>query len=191
VTFSTGTFSTGTFSTGTVSTVTVSIDVPFADVRGDALRWALDLPPAAALAAREVSLPDGRSISLQVLGASHQVLVRRGGDVLLSETAACDLGNAAPLPSRTRRGGYHFGSRVARYGAEAFAAEVSALVARLGEDPDALVGRFPGTPYAVTALAVRTRGSGRIDWQTWHAYPQTGELVHTTSRFDLTEDPDG
>lgn len=170
--------------------MTVSIDVPFADVRGDALRWALDLPPAEALAVRELSLRDGRSIALQVLGASHQVLVRRGDDVLLSETVACDLGGAAPLPSRTRRGGYHFGSRVARYGAEPFAAEVEALVARLGDDPDALVGRFPGTPYAVTAIAVRTRDSGRLEWHTWHAYPQTGELVHTTSRLDLSEDLD-
>jgi Protein of unknown function DUF2617 len=169
--------------------VTVQIDVPFADVRGDALRWALDLPARSPLAALDVALPGGRVVRLQVLGASHQVLVRRGDDVLLSETVACGLGDAAPLPSRTRRGGYHFGSRVRRLEEAAFRAEVDALVARLDRVEDALVAGFPGTPYAVTALAVQPRTGNRLDWQTWHAYPQTGELVHTTSRLDLTSDP--
>lgn len=171
--------------------MTVQIDVPFADVRGAELRWALDLPARAPLAARDVVLPRGGLVRLQVLGASHQVLVRRGDDVLLSETVACGLGGAAPLPSRTRRGGYHFGSQVRQLDEADFRAEVDTLVARLDGAEDAIVAGFPGTPYAVTALAVRPRTGNRLDWETWHAYPQTGELVHTTSRLDLTPETMG
>jgi hypothetical protein len=169
--------------------VTVLIQAPFADVRGDALRWALDLPPQAALASHEVPLADGRTVGLQVLGASHQVLVRRGDDVLLSETVACDLADAVPLPARTRRTGYRFDSRVERLAPEPFRTRVAGLVERLDADPQAIVAGFPGTPYAVTAIAVDSTGPA-LAWQTWHAYPQTGELIHTTTRLHPMEDAD-
>ncbi len=169
--------------------MTVLVRTPFADVRGDALRWALDLPPRDALAVREVALPDGLTVGLQVLGASHQVLVRRGGDVLLSETVACDLDDALPLPERSRRTGYHFGSSVERLDPEAFRDRVAGIVERLDGRADAIVAGFPGTPYAVTAIALEA-SRGSLGWQTWHAYPQTGELIRTSTQLHPTEDDD-
>lgn len=169
--------------------MTVLVQAPFADVRGDALRWALDLPPRDALAVREVALRDGRTVGLQVLGASHQVLVRRGPDVLLSETVACDLDDALPLPERSRRTGYHFSSSVERFEPVAFRDRVVELVDLLDGRADAIVAGFPGTPYAVTAMAL-DEDRRTLGWQTWHAYPQTGELIHTSTRLHPTEDDD-
>ena len=70
----------------------------------------------------------------------------------------------------------HFGDRVDR------------LVARLADHPSAIVGRFPGSPHAVTALladGIPGSGPGSYDagvrWRTWHAYPQDGRLVATTT----------
>ncbi|MFD0785789.1 DUF2617 family protein, partial [Micromonospora azadirachtae] len=52
--------------------------------------------------------------------------------------------------------------------------------AELADDRLALVGVFPGDPDAVTALAVRSGSpGGEVAWRTWHAYPQTNELVLT------------
>ena len=57
---------------------------------------------------------------------------------------------------------------------------VAALRADLADDPYALVGVFPGDVDAVTALSVRPDPpDGTVGWRTWHAYPQTNELVLT------------
>lgn len=157
------------------------LEVPFADVSGAALCWALDLPPRTALATREVRLRGGLVVELRVLGASHQVLLRREDDVLLTETVACDLGTAG-MPGRGGRAGYEFTSVVRRVAAAELRAEVDALT-RLGDRPDALLATFPGTPYAVTAVALSGSGPA-VAWETWHAYPQTGELVRTSARVD-------
>lgn len=164
----------------------VPIDVPYADVRGDELRWALGLPARAPLAGRTVRLDDGREIALHVLGASHQVLVRRGRDVLLSETVACDLTGAESLPASAGTLGYCFSSAIAQLPPTTFAERVDHLVRELADDPAAIVAGFPGAPYAVTAIALSTEGP-TLTWQTWHAYPQSGELVHTTTHLDATE----
>lgn len=168
----------------------VPIDAPFADVRGDALRWALGLPVRRALASRTVPLDGGLSVALQVLGASHQVLVCREGGVLLSETVACDLPDAAALPAHTAVPGYQFASVVDRLEPSVFASRVDALARELTEDPTAIVAAFPGNPYAVTAIALSPEPAA-LTWQTWHAYPQTGELVHTTTHLDAPEDAHG
>lgn len=164
------------------------LEVTFADVSGAALCWALDLPPRPGLAAREVRLDHGLAVELRVLGASHQVLVRRDDEVLLTETVACDLGTAG-MPATTSRGGYDFASEVQHLDGAGLQAEVDALTA-LGDRPDALVAAFPGTPYAVTAVALERTGH-HVAWRTWHAYPQTGELVRTRTRLDLTTLDDG
>lgn len=168
--------------------MTVTIAAPFVDVRGETLRWALGLPELPALAVRELTAEDGRQVQLRVLGASHQVVVRRGAQVVVTETVACDLPASAALPGEVDRGGYRFHSAVERHEPAAFAAAVTALVDQLADDPAAIVAEFPGLPHAVTALAART--SGRLGWQTWHCYPQTGELVSTSTLLDTGEGAD-
>jgi hypothetical protein len=99
-----------------------------------------------------------------------------------SETVACLPDRPGALPARDEQvvGDYTvtFEARVER--PADFAASVSAVIAECAADPLALVAEFPGSPLAVTALSAGTSGAG-VTWQTWHAYPQVGELVWTSS----------
>lgn len=157
-----------------------ALDTPYADTRADALSFALGLPALDALAVLAAERA-GLRAELRLLGASHQVFA---GPV--SETVACLPGTPGPLPGgvRTRVGGwsYDFASAVERYADEAgFARAVDRLRARLTGRADALTGAFPGSPHAVTALALEP-GPG---WRTWHAYPQTREIVVTRTLLEV------
>jgi hypothetical protein len=117
------------------------------------------------------------TLELRVLGASHQVLL---GD--WSETVACLPDRPGALPAREER---TVGDHVVRFEARCdrpvdFASTVSRIVADCAADPHSLVAEFPGSPLAVTALSAREIEGG-VHWQTWHAYPQAGELVWTSS----------
>lgn len=157
------------------------IHVPFVDVSAAGLRWAMGLPEQPALVERTIDLGDDRSLALRILGASHQVLVRHGERVLVSETVACGLPDADALPERVESGGYLITSRVERLHGAQLRRAVADLLAVLDEDPCAVVGGFPGDPDAVTALVADEPTAGTVSWRTWHAYPQTGELVTTST----------
>jgi hypothetical protein len=156
--------------------VRARIDTRFADSRAADLSLAYGLRPLPALGTHTVALP-GLTLSLRVLGASHQVVV---GD--WSETVAClpDRPGALPASEETVVGDF-----VVRFRAEClrptdFAERVGRIVTDCAADDNAFVGEFPGSPLAVTALSARAHGDGAA-WQTWHAYPQVGELVWTST----------
>jgi hypothetical protein len=116
-------------------------------------------------------------VELRVLGASHQVVL---GD--WSETVACLPDRSGALPARDEQVvGDHRVTFEARVDRPAdFGAEVSRVIAACEADQNALVAQFPGSPLAVTALSTSVVDDG-VAWQTWHAYPQVGELVWTKS----------
>lgn len=159
------------------------LDVPFADVRGDTLRWTLDPFPCTPLASRTVDLGSGLTVTLSVLGASHQVVVRRHDRPLLHETIACGISDARRLPGEHTARSYHLTSQISAADPGQLAEEATALVERLSGRTDAVVAHFPGDPHAVTALALEGAGEGEITWKTWHTYPQTGEIVATTTSY--------
>ena len=159
-----------------------SIAAPFADSRAADLRLAYGLARLPALGVHQVPVPGGR-IELRVLGASHQVVADLGG-ASWSETVACLAGHDGTLPESDEA---HDGALVSRFVARyrrladaEFEVRVRALRHGCERDPDALVATFPGSPLAVTALLVRGTADG-VGWRTWHAYPQTAEIVETTS----------
>lgn len=161
-----------------------TLDTPYADARADALSFALGLPPMDALAVLPVERA-GLTVELRLLGASHQVIAGP-----LSETVACLPGEAEPLPGRadaTVPGwAYEFAATTAAHSDDtAFARAVEAVCARLADRGDALTGDFPGSRHAVTALALEEPppDEAGIGWRTWHAYPQTREIVMTRSRL--------
>lgn len=152
------------------------IETRFADSRAADLSLAYGLRPLPALSTHRVTL-GGMTLELRVLGASHQVVL---GD--WSETVACLPDRPGALPARESR---TVGDHVVRFEASCdrpadFASTVSRIVATCAADPHSLVAEFPGSPLAVTALSAAETGDG-VRWETWHAYPQAGELVWTST----------
>ncbi|HEX2313746.1 MAG TPA: DUF2617 family protein [Thermomonospora sp.] len=163
-----------------------ALDTPYLDTRADALSFALGLGPLDALAVLPVE-HHGVRVELRLLGASHQVLA---GPV--SETVACLPGAPGPLPGDVRAevAGWSYGFRahVRAHGTDAeFAAAVRDVCDRLADRDDALTGTFPGSPLAVTALALDGGDAPALGWRTWHAYPQTREIVVTRTLLEVAQ----
>jgi len=165
------------------------IAAPFVDSRAADLSLVFGLARLPALGTHRVELP-GVSVELRVLGASHQVVLDLDG-LEWSETVACLPDRAGALPTREESRAGHmvsrFAARCVRLAPATLAARVRGLRRRCEGHPQALVGTFPGSPLAVTALMVDPVVDLAVDplvpaaWWSWHAYPQTGELVVTRS----------
>ncbi|RKS07624.1 uncharacterized protein DUF2617 [Nocardiopsis sp. Huas11] len=163
-----------------------SISTPFVDTRAADLVWTLDHPLVDPLAVRTVEVPGAR-VELRVLGASHQVVVRpESGEGALVETVACLPGLPGGLPDSAERplrgvGGYRFDSLVESLSRSTLTRRVERLHREVADSPGGLLVAFPGDPLAVTALHLAPDSTEHLHWRTWHAYPQSGELVTTTA----------
>ena len=189
------------------------LDVPFTDTSAEALRLSLDHGRIAPLAARRIDVPtvaaptDTEStlaetaphltLTLTVIGSSHQAIL---GEDAFIETFAC-LGEDADGPSPSRPQWDHENIRHGRWAGftehrftatrthvtgdfPRAAAEVLAAGAdRAFTADDHLSVAFPGQPGALTALSLTAAGPDRIAWQSWHCYPQHGEIVHSSSEL--------
>lgn len=138
-------------------------------MRAADLVHAIDAPRVRALETLRVEV-GGLAVELGLLGHSHQVCVAD-----LVETVACVPGVPGDLPPSLAAGRYRFTASVSPLDARA-----AAIAAAVGEDPCGLVGVFAGDAF--TALRATPLRDG-VQWETWHAYPQTGELVHTTGEL--------
>ncbi|MEU6072404.1 DUF2617 family protein [Micromonospora sp. NPDC047074] len=159
----------------------VTLDAPYVDTSAADLSLALDDVERPALHVLDLDLPGDVRLRLRLLGASHQVVLHAPGSTL-TETVACLPGRPPVLPSAVHdeATGYRFTATVLRPAGTGLGDQVAALRADLADDPYALVGVFPGDEDAVTALSVRPDPpAGTLAWRTWHAYPQTNELVLT------------
>ncbi|MFD6953136.1 hypothetical protein A6A08_00285 [Nocardiopsis sp. TSRI0078] len=165
-----------------------SISAPFVDTSADDLVWTLDHPLVAPLATRTVRVPGAR-VELRVLGASHQVVVAPESEHgSLVETVACLPGLPGGLPGGVERsdlGRYRFDSLVEPLPRTALALRVERLHREVADSPRGLLVAFPGDPLAVTALRLVPDREDPLRWRTWHAYPQSGELVTTTSTVTM------
>lgn len=162
------------------------IDVPFRDAAASDLGWALDrdAEPPAGLAVLDVA-GGGWSIRLHVLGASHAVELAPPGGDRLTETVACGVAGGCGLeraPSRVDAAGvrYGFTADVDAPGTAAVQALAVELTLALSAAPHGLVCGFPGVPGATTGLRARILPDG-AEWDTWHLYPERGEVVRTRS----------
>lgn len=160
------------------------LDVPYLDAAASQLVWELGAAPQAPVAAARVELGSGHWLDVRLLGASHQVLVRdSSGSVACSELVACRPGLPGSLPpaARHQEGGldYGFSSAVRRLDRGALA-DLASELRRRAAGPEVLAATFPGSPHAVTAVEVTAAG-----WNTWHLYPQAGEVVETVTTLGL------
>lgn len=176
----------------------LELPVAYRDARAADLGLYLDLPRQQALVARSLDV-HGWGIELRILGASHQVLATRQGVVVCSETVACrpdDRPGDSSLASRHHRlprrqhqpgslGDHAFASRADRLDPETFRRRVDDLVTTLAGCTLALSGRFPGDRWATTGLRVEATSAEELHWSGWHSYPETNEVVTTSSRLVL------
>ncbi|WP_022927008.1 DUF2617 family protein [Patulibacter americanus] len=162
------------------------LDIPFRDAAASDLAWSL-LPGAVApeaLAHLRASGTGTATLDLHVLGASHAVEVAVGG-VVLTEVVAYGAPEGRTLqqaPTELVRDGlsYRFASTVEHHAPEAMEGIARTLQDRLEGQPDALFATFPGAPGAVTALRATSVADG-AGWETWHLYPERGEVVRTST----------
>lgn len=161
--------------------------VAYADTKAADLTWTLAGERRPSLASVVLPLSERRTLGLHVVGSSHQVLLAVDGFELV-ETVACPAAPSdltAGLPAHARRdlkvGAYEFSSHVTRHSSFELARHVDAVCDQLRRRADAVVARFPGSAEAITALACENTATS-AGWRTWHSYPQTGELVVTSSQ---------
>ena len=158
----------------------------FVDARARDLGLALDAPPQPALAAL-TGRHEGLLVELRVLGCSHQALL---GDPTrpLSEVVSCRPADGPGMPQRLDRvtpaGRYAFASSVLTLSGRELERRARRVVETVDADPLGLAAAFPGLPNAFTAMRWWPEG-GCLRWETWHSYPQTGEIVHTESVLEL------
>lgn len=166
------------------------VDTPFADARADQLRLRLGATDTPALLARTLDVPGvpGGELLLEVLGSSHRVTLRRDGAADVIETVSCDIdqhGGTDALPADhdalVAGATYAFRSHVEPLGACTATASLADELVASG----ALVAAFPGHPQAITAVRADVDEPAAVSWRTWHAYPQTDELVVTSTRVTL------
>lgn len=163
-----------------------TLNTAYSDTSAADLAWALGREPLPALATLDLEL-SGAKLQLRLLGASHQVLVEeeRGW---CSETVACLPGSSTPLPlgvaERMGDWEYEFAARIEVLPPGSFAGRAQELLALVSDHPQGLAGVFPGSPHAFTAMLAQ-RHQGQVQWRTWHAYPQDGQLVATRTKVGV------
>lgn len=146
-----------------------------ADVSADGLTLCFAATPGLDVVATMAgSLPGPRlAVVVEVLAASHRVLVTDEAGPVATEQVAC-VGGGAPLPAvASHLAGAHrieFRSSRPELDDDEIAAVADALRRSAG-DHDAVVVSFPGHPDALTSVRLAVDG-----WETWHLYP--GDRPH-------------
>lgn len=159
------------------------LEVPYADTGAHQLCLSFEEPLLPALASVHCAF-ERVGLTLRLLGASHQVSVVGGGTEIV-ETLACLPGRPPTLPPSNDTGSISFRSRIERHDCASLAA-LTAQVTAQAAGPHSLIGHYPGHPNAFTAIIATDLGH-RARWDTWHAYPQTGDVVITSSVFGAAQ----
>lgn len=174
-----------TENTGHPGDPAAQLAVAYADTSASQLGFSLSAPLQEPLAQEDREI-DGITVSVRLLGASHQVLVEDGVQ-RICETVACLPEVTSALPESFQESGYYFSSRVEHVNPDQLAALVEQLSVRVTEQlatgHPCVMGRFPGEPHAVTAIVSESTDDS-ISWHTWHTYPKAAEVVITSSRID-------
>jgi hypothetical protein len=154
------------------------------DVSDTGLRLALNAPAPAPLATLRLTHPDGGTLELGILGASHVVSVTHPESAFSEQLSCAVQASGTELPSRAQAPGYALTSRTATHDDPEFRRLADRLRGRCATESNWLGGSFPGDTAALTALHATHDGAG-WRWETWHLYPKRpgGTVVHTESRW--------
>lgn len=155
-----------------------------ADTSGARLRLSLNAPAPEPLASHQLRHPDGGTLILGVLGASHVITVEHPGTVFSEQISCTAHTDRSTLPAEADAPGYRLVSSTVDHDQATFRALAADLRDRCARDQGWLGGSFPGDDAALTAIRASPDGTG-WHWQTWHLYPSDagGTVVHTESRW--------
>lgn len=149
--------------------MTLTTTAPFVDTSPADLTFVLNASEQPALAVSRFG-----PLELRILGASHQVRI---GD--WTETLACLTGHKAHVPDLYHEPGYEFMATT-----QAFThADLTRKVQQIRDavsGTKSLTMTFQGNPLALTAIRAESTPDTAI-WETWHVYPNTGQIVTTRS----------
>ena len=161
------------------------LDVEFSDTRAGQLGFSLTAAPREPLATADHTIGT-LTFSIRLLGASHQIVVHDDAHELC-ETVACLPDITTALPDSFQTDGYVFSSRVIECTPRAMTDMLGQIETEIEGHANAglpaLLGRFPGSALAVTAVT-GDFDDDALTWRTWHTYPQAGEVVISSSRRD-------
>ncbi|MGV9479630.1 DUF2617 family protein [Gordonia aichiensis] len=161
------------------------LDVEFSDTRAGQLGFSLTAAPREPLATADHTIGT-LTFSIRLLGASHQIVVHDDAHELC-ETVACLPDITTALQDSFQTDGYVFSSRVIECTPRAMTDMLGQIETEIEGHANAglpaLLGRFPGSALAVTAVT-GDFDDDALTWRTWHTYPQAGEVVITSSRLD-------
>ena len=158
------------------------------DVRGSELGLALNSPAPVPLAACRLDHPDGGTLVLGVLGASHVVTVEHATRHFSEQVSCTARSHGGKLPEHAAAPGYSIESRTDTHDEAMFRKLARELREHCKAETGWLGGTFPGDDAALTVLAAEPDGTG-WRWRTWHLYPggpggtSGGTVVHTASRW--------
>src|SRR5262249_49159012 len=93
-------------------------------------------------------------------------------------------GRPATVTRAAAGGRYEFRCATRRLDQASLAAWAAAVKTRYADHPRVLIGEFPGAPEALTVIGAWPHPRG-VRWQTWHAYPTSGELIGTASVLEV------
>jgi|GEM_PF-815818 len=166
----------------------IDLAIAYADTAVQDLRFTIGAVDVVTVESLEIpQWHPGIGLSLRLLGASHQAVVTTA-EGSYTETLACLGAGDPPPPSHTEHIGaitLEFSCQVHHLTREILAGRVADSAARAADDAYTLLGRFPGQPDAVTVL---TASRHMPQWNTVHAYPDTGAWVTTTTTLHVTND---
>ncbi|QDQ97333.1 DUF2617 family protein [Tomitella fengzijianii] len=160
------------------------LTVPAIDVEADELNLILGRPAPPALAELVLTHPNGGTVTLGVLGASHVVSVGSGVQHFTEQISCNTAPLRTPLPRSFEDRGYRLDAQTRQLSRAGIARVAGLLQARSEADARWITGRFPGDTSALTSLAASPERDG-WSWRTWHLYPgvDRGTVVRTESRW--------
>jgi Protein of unknown function DUF2617 len=154
------------------------------DVSDTGLRLALNAPAPTPLATLRFEHPNGGTLRLGILGASHVVTVDDAETGFSEQISCAALARGNGLPAHAEAPGYDLHSHISTHEEFEFRTLATELREHCAHRPNWLGGSFPGDAAALTVLHAAADDAG-WRWQTWHLYPKRpgGTVVHTESRW--------
>lgn len=158
--------------------------------RPEEFGYRTDLPILDAAATRGLAIDLDTTVELRVSPGRHQVVLRHGGEQWVETVGVFD--DAAGLPVLCRlpdptdfARDLEVGCTVTEHSARGLRKELRHLRETLDASPLAVAVQDAVEPRAITAVSCYAE-SGTLKWWSWRVLPESGCVVRTRARLQLT-----